>query len=681
MSEQIIDKGTRKSPWTKIIISIIVLAIIAGGFVFYLARSAQKHVENFLKENGVSFSSLDVSWRRHFTIHDAKINFSKDRSLRAETIKGEVNFSGKTSKKLELEKISYALGQSELSIPVMTLENFALNDAKTSDNQYFFDIRNITAKKIVAPTVIWTDGQKTAGTTFSYNNVIFDDIAKGLIKKVTADSMSGEYPLRKKSASPADTEFTKMECGKSELNNLDLGFLVSYFNESTSGSNAENPFKDVANGWSIHDIVINLPLKGENSYLSTTQTMWGTKLSLRHLPFSLNSLIEESANYASPDNAGKTKEHETLLKELAILSSVGFADLHVDGVSRKFADLMTTKLKNFSVTYRNGHVDISLDGYEAAGKYLGSLIIDNFSITNLRSKQLNDFIDVLNREISSGKADYESLYNLYSNPDLMIVMPQFKNIHTSGVKFSDSTTENSEGYHFTLGAADVNTDFGEGIIPTSLKIVIKDFEVAAERDRSNIMNSILSPYSDPQKEPDVLKEIGYKTIKYNGTFDASWDRDSQKINFNNTFDYKDMATASFNGTLSNVRPELFSDNLAMIIASALVIHINDLHLTANADSFLERYAKFYDANTGEKFADKRKEAAIKARLAIAIFLGAENSQKSGEAVQNFLESGGTINIDAVAKSKDGLGLDDLLALRLAPTTFVDKIDLSADTTH
>ena len=123
MSEQIIDKGTKKSPWPKIIISIIVLAIIAGGFVFYLARSAQKHVENFLRENGVSFSSLDVNWRRHFTIHDAKINFSKDRSLQVETIKGEVNFSGKTSKKLELEKISYSLGQSKLSIPIMTLEN------------------------------------------------------------------------------------------------------------------------------------------------------------------------------------------------------------------------------------------------------------------------------------------------------------------------------------------------------------------------------------------------------------------------------------------------------------------------------------------------------------------------------------------------------------------------------
>ena len=680
MSEQIIDKGTRKSPWTKIIISIIVLAIIAGGFVFYLARSAQKHVENFLKENGVSFSSLDVSWRRHFTIHDAKINFSKDRSLQAETIKGEVNFSGKTSKKLELEKISYALGRSELSIPVMTLENFALNDAKTSDNQYFFDIRNITAKKIVAPTVIWTDGQKTAGTTFSYNNVIFDDIAKGLIKKVTADSMSGEYPLRKKSASPADTKFTKMECGKSELNNLDLGFLISYFNESTSGSNAENPFKDVANGWSIHDIVINQLDEDGNNSLSTTQTMWGTKLSLRHLPFSLNSLIEESANYASPDNAGKTKEHETLLKELAILSSVGFVDMHVEGVSQKFSDL-TSKQKNFSVTYRNGHVDISLNGYEASGEDLRALVVDSFSITDLRSEQLNDFIDVLNHAISSGKADYESLYNLYSNPDLMIFMPQFKNIHTSGVKFSDSTSENSEGYHFTLGAFDATADFGKGIIPTSLKVVVKDFEYPVESDRVKAMNFILPPSYDPLKESSVLRDLGYKTIKFNGAFDANWDRDSQKINFNNTLGYQDMATASLKGTLSNVSPELFSNNVAMIIASAMVIHINDLHVTVDADNYLDRYAKFYDANTGENFANKRKEAAIKARLAIALFLGAENSQKSGEAVQNFIENGGTINVHAVAKSKDGLGLGDLLALRLAPTTFVDKIDLSADTTH
>ena len=377
MSEQIIDKGTKKSPWPKIIISIIVLAIIAGGFVFYLARSAQKHVENFLRENGVSFSSLDVNWRRHFTIHDAKINFSKDRSLQVETIKGEVNFSGKTSKKLELEKISYSLGQSKLSIPIMTLENFALNDSKTSDNQYFFDIRNITAKKIVAPTVIWTDGKETNGATYSYNNVIFDDIAKGLIKKVTADSMSGEYPLSKKSASSVNTKFAKTEFGKSEINNLDLGYLISYFNEPSSASNAENPFKDVANGWSIHDIVINQPDEDGNNSLSTAQTIWGTKLSLRHLPFSLSSFMEELGQSASIDNVKKIKEHEIFLKRLAILSSVGFMDMHVEGVSQKFSDL-TSKQKNFSVTYRNGRVDISLNGYEASGEDLRALVVDSF---------------------------------------------------------------------------------------------------------------------------------------------------------------------------------------------------------------------------------------------------------------------------------------------------------------
>lgn len=680
MSEQIIDKGTKKSPWPKIIISIIVLAIIAGGFVFYLARSAQKHVENFLRENGVSFSSLDVNWRRHFTIHDAKINFSKDRSLQVETIKGEVNFSGKTSKKLELEKISYSLGQSKLSIPVMTLENFALNDSKTSDNQYFFDIRNITAKKIVAPTVIWTDGKETNGATYSYNNVIFDDIAKGLIKKVTADSMSGEYPLSKKSASSVNTKFAKTEFGKSEINNLDLGYLISYFNEASSGSNAENPFKDVANGWSIHDIIINQPDEDGNNSLSTAQTIWGTKLSLRHLPFSLNSFMEELGQSASIDNVKETKENEIFLKRLAILSSVGFMDMHVEGVSQKFSDL-TSKQKNFSVTYRNGRVDISLNDYEASGEDLRALVVDSFSITDLRSEQLNDFIDVLNHAISSGNADYDALYKSFSEPQSTIFMPQFKNIHTSGVKFSDPSSKNSEENLFTLGAFDATADFGKGIIPTSLKAVVKDFEYPVESDRVKAMNFILSPSYDPLKESSVLKDLGYKTIKFNGAFDANWDRDSQKINFNNTLGYQDMATASLKGTLSNVSPELFSNNVAMIIASAMVIHINDLHVTVDADNYLDRYAKFYDANTGENFANKRREAAIKARLAIALFLGAENSQKSGEAVQNFIENGGTINVHAVAKSKDGIGIADFAAIKQFPATLVDKIDVSADTTH
>ena len=107
MSEQTADKTIKKSPWKKIITGLVIIALICGGFVFYLARSAQKHVENFLKANGVSVGSLDVNWRRHFTAHNAKVKLSSEESLNIETIKGEVNFSGKTSKNLKLENLSY----------------------------------------------------------------------------------------------------------------------------------------------------------------------------------------------------------------------------------------------------------------------------------------------------------------------------------------------------------------------------------------------------------------------------------------------------------------------------------------------------------------------------------------------------------------------------------------------
>ena len=54
MSEQTVDKATNKMPWKKIITGLVIIALICGGFVLYLARSAQKHVENFLKANGDS---------------------------------------------------------------------------------------------------------------------------------------------------------------------------------------------------------------------------------------------------------------------------------------------------------------------------------------------------------------------------------------------------------------------------------------------------------------------------------------------------------------------------------------------------------------------------------------------------------------------------------------------------
>ncbi|MCT6886547.1 hypothetical protein, partial [Bartonella apis] len=59
MSEQTADQATKKMPWKKIITGLVIIALICGGFVFYLARSAQKHVENFLKANGVSAFQRD----------------------------------------------------------------------------------------------------------------------------------------------------------------------------------------------------------------------------------------------------------------------------------------------------------------------------------------------------------------------------------------------------------------------------------------------------------------------------------------------------------------------------------------------------------------------------------------------------------------------------------------------
>ena len=682
MSEQTADKTIKKSPWKKIITGLVIIALICGGFVFYLARSAQKHVENFLKANGISVGSLDVNWRRHFTAHNAKVKLSSEESLNVETIKGEVNFSGKTSKNLKLENLSYHFGKTEVSIPAMSVQNFALNEKTGANNgNVFFDVTNIAVKKIVAPSMIVTRKTGNGGEAMTYNNVVFNDIDKGIVKKLTSDGLSGEVRLADESDASTINRIISTKTGKAEIDNFNIGYLVRYYNEPSSAGETENPFKDITGNWSVQTLSIDDVIDNENAGNTTIEKISGTKISVRRLPFSLSEMVKQLDNADSNSSIGKSDEARLLTEKLAIIPSIGFADIHLTGLAIKHPD-SSANVQDSSFTYNNGKFDIALKGIKTIDKDNETATLDDFSISQLRFPHINDMLTKLDK---LDKGDFDSIsrvFKAFLQSENLPLMPQFDTIHLSGFSLLPPPSENgSDNSPVTFNSLDVKANFNLGAIPTSLKIDWKGLQgSAADWDKKFPILTELG--FSKTTNGGLLDQLGYKTISEDFIFDGSWNADNETLDIKElTMDYPDIGRWSLKGSFVNVDPAFFSDNVMTIAAAGLVIHAKSMDLTVNADNFLDRFAKFYDANTGEKFADKRKEAAVKTRLAVAIFLGAENSQKFGEAVQNFLESGGTLNIHAKAKSGQGVGLADFLAARIAPLSLFDKIDLSADVQH
>ncbi|MBH9974202.1 MULTISPECIES: hypothetical protein [Bartonella] len=682
MSEQTADKTIKKSPWKKIITGLVIIALICGGFVFYLARSAQKHVENFLKANGISVGSLDVNWRRHFTAHNAKVKLSSEESLNVETINGEVNFSGKTSKNLKLENLSYHFGKTEISVPAMSVQNFALNEKTGANNgNVVFDVTNIAVKKIVAPSMIVTRKTGNGGEAMTYNNVVFNDIDKGIVKKLTSDGLSGEVRLAGESDASTINRIISTKTGKAEIDNFNIGYLVRYYSEPSSAGETENPFKDITGNWSVQTLSIDDVIDNENAGNTTIEKISGTKISVRRLPFSLSEMVKQLDNADSNSSIGKSDEARLLTEKLAVIPSIGFADIHLTGLAIKHPD-SSANVQDSSFTYNNGKFDIALKGIKTIDRDNETATLDDFSISQLRFPHINDMLTKLDK---LDKGDFDSIsrvFKAFLQSENLPLMPQFDTIHLSGFSLLPPPSENgSDNSPVTFNSLDVKANFSLGAIPTSLKIDWKGLQgSAADWDKKFPILTELG--FSKTTNSGLLSQLGYKTISEDFIFDGSWNADNETLDIKElTMDYPDIGRWSLKGSFVNVDPAFFSDNVMTIAAAGLVIHAKSMDLTVNADNFLDRFAKFYDANTGEKFADKRKEAAVKTRLAVAIFLGAENSQKFGEAVQNFLESGGTLNIHAKAKSGQGVGLADFLAARIAPLSLFDKIDLSADVQH
>ena len=680
MSEQTIKKATKMSLWKKIVISLIIVAILSGGFVFYLAQSAQKHVENFLKENGVTYGTLDVNWRRHFTAHDAKIKISKENSINVETIKGDVNFSGRTSKNIELENFTYTFFKYNISIPSMTLQNYSLNTKNNNaSDDATFNIKNISVKKITTPIMLMNRKTATEDETSTYNNVVYSDVDKGVVKKLTTESYSSENSFSAQSLYSTEKRTIRAKTGKSVTDNLDLGYLISYFNEPSSATDAQNPFKDILSGWTIHDLSIDDIHNDRTSVNIKIDTLSGTKLSLRLLSFSLTDFINSEDRLALYQDTDKTPSTKMIAQSLDMLSSIGAADAKVDGLSFSTNDTIG-EIKNGSLSYQDGHFNFAMNDFKVK-KGDKVTAIDNFSISDLRFTNVLEILKKFNELEASETGNKSDTYKDFSNRVGLGLIPRFNKVHFSGVHIP--ADDDAQGHSsLDMDSADIDANFSLGAIPTSLKVALNGITVSATEWDKQFSEKSIPDITQSQQKGGILEALGYTTIKADMLFDASWNEQSEVLDVNElSFKYADMGNTALRGSFSNVDPAFFSDNTMTIAAAALGIRAQNIDLSVNADDFLARYEKYYDSITGEKFSDERKQAAIKTRLAVALFLGAENSQAFGDALQYFIQNGGTLNIHAKAKSKQGLGLLDLLQARLDPLSLLNKIDLSAETQH
>ena len=188
MSQDTIEKPHKKSIWTKSIIAVVVLAIIAGGAAFYFIHSAERHVKKFLALNHVSYDSLVVDRHRNFVALNAKIKVTENDAINIQAIKGDLSLLGEKSKNITLENVHFVGNGNDISIPSIQIHDYAAKKAVSSkDTPYLIGNAVASIGRIEIPTINIGSKAGDYQNNDILHNVVYEDIKNAIVSKVTID--------------------------------------------------------------------------------------------------------------------------------------------------------------------------------------------------------------------------------------------------------------------------------------------------------------------------------------------------------------------------------------------------------------------------------------------------------------------------------------------------------------
>lgn len=683
MSSQTVEKAEKKSILPKIIIGLVILAIVCGGVFFYLNQSAQKRVVKFLHRNGVSYASLDVDWKGRFVAHDIKTKVFNGIDTTISTISGDVASSGLKSRKLVLKDISYQLETTKVLIPLVTLEGYSVkpqasgsgSKSGATNADSLFDISDIDIKKATIPSVTMEQDSNGIKQKVLYKAITYDDVKQGVVKTSTIESSALDSQYSEENAKRDGIRSISVKAGKTVNADISLPNLVNYYTKQSTALDETNPYKSIVGPWSADNIAFTIENVEDPTINGTIDQITGTTFTTRLLPFSLLTFSNELDALDTDVNSDPAKQAALGDKGLQLLAAVGAADIQFHGL--KIADKeIAMSTDSLALSYGENGFNTSMSGLLIATED-AHIKLQEFAVNDMRFPEAMDALKKLNAlsidPTSSDKARNKAI----SDVSGLAFVPRFKNIHLKGLDIDVKTQEDSTtSGKMKLDSLDVDADYALAAIPTSLRIVMNGMQTPA----SDIDDSLL--FSLPGAGPEIWKSLGYDVINTDMTFDAAWNKDSQQLDIKElSYKLQDMGSVVFKGTLSNASEALFSENSMTMAAAAIGLRAQNIDMSVNVDGILNRYAKQQDETAQADFAEQRRQAAMQARMAIALFLGAERSQQIGEGLQSFIENGGTLNVHAKAKSENGLSLLDIVMAESNPLLLLEKIDLSADTQH
>lgn len=329
---------------------------------------------------------------------------------------------------------------------------------------------------------------------------------------------------------------------------------------------------------------------------------------------------------------------------------------------------MSTSFDNGHFSYNGESMDFAFDNIRVALHDVKARLA-SLELQKVRFPQL---LDVVN-EFSKLPVSHQVLERFEQRIRFAFaVMPRFARIKLAGLKV-DKEGEAALAPVLAVETFDITARHERGAMPTSLRIDISHMHLPVSIFEGR-------GFEPSATEQSYLKKLGYQDyLDSNFVLDLNWDAAKQQVELKEfSSDIADLASFKLWGTIGNVGDTFFMDNPLAMAISAAGFRIRDVHLRADKDGLWQRVIVRNAEQTGKSPEEIRSERIIFVHNMLSK-TGSEDSEtvKSLEPVFDYLNAGGVLRVDAVAKNPEGVGIYQFIFDPADPYRWLDYFNLKA----
>lgn len=187
----------------------------------------------------------------------------------------------------------------------------------------------------------------------------------------------------------------------------------------------------------------------------------------------------------------------------------------------------------------------------------------------------------------------------------------------------------------------------------------------------------------PQKDFDILRNMGFKTLDLSGKVDFSYNSGRKTLSLNDlSFTANGIGSGQMSATIINASPELFSGDKDATVNAANQIGIIKADICYSDFGFIDKLFTYLAQNLNDNKHDLKQELyddfyVVMTKSPAMLLKDHEEAQKISSAFGAFAKKPGTLKISVQAKDNTGLTATELeTALQNDLATALNKVDLT-----